>query len=1111
MTGRTPFVADGDLPTGLTALEASAGTGKTYALSSLAARFVAERGVPASGLLVVSFTEAATAELRGRIRGRLGEAVRHLESVIAGAAPPDPDDPAFDAVLHRIATVVPTDTTTRRERLTNLTRAVADFDAATITTIHGFCRRVLAGTGSSIGDLDIHDGGLDVDEVVADLFLARFGDVADTPVRPDRVVTAVRTRLAMPDALMHVPETPDRVVASQLSHLRDAADVVDLVEDACREAVRRRVARRHRTFDGLLSDTRDLLRGADGRMTVEALRDRLGVVLIDEFQDTDRVQWEIFRSAFVGAPHTTVVLVGDPKQSIYRFRSAEISAYLDAVAAAGSQVSTLDTNWRSDAPLLCALQTLFTTPDGSSFEFGSAQVAFSPVAPARDRLVPAVNGAGRASLTVRWIEPAGEDELTTPGARIRIRRDVVRLVSDLLAGHVSVGHGDAERALDARDIAILTRSNADAASLAIALGEAGVPAATSSSNSVLDAEAARQWRVLLRSLDRPSSPGRVRAAALGWFIGRSAAEVDSLDETGLDELHDLLRSWSDELLRGGVSALVSAARRNGLHERLLAGVGGERHLTDVDHLAELLLTVTDGRGVGPATLLDRMAGFVDGRGDEAVAPELLARRIDRDDDAVQVLTVHKAKGLEFPVVLCPYLWSTPQTAGLPHAQVDGERRLDTTWVTDANAQWKFVKPLRAASRVELAGEDLRLLYVALTRARHRSYIWWPGFAQPDAKSSLANVLTSAAGLSSPPVDTTQLDNVVERSGSTIDVVAITAGRPEHPSRHHPGSGAPALDVAVARRVLDLSWRMWSFTAITARASDVVGSTASGSPVLGGTDEPSLDQLPEQLHALDEGGAFDDATPGLRMAPGGTSFGTLVHDVLEQCDFADPDLDAHLLELCTSALRHRSARITPGELAAGLCRAISAPLGGPVGPTRLRDLTRADRLDELEFHLPLGRLRADRIGGVLAEHLHPDDPLRPWAAGLATDGFDIDVQGMLTGSIDLVLRTGGRVHLADYKTNQLGRQSRYDLSALVVGMEHHHYPLQAALYLVALHRYLRWRTPGYDPAIHLGGAAYLFLRGMDPELPHDATRGVFWWTPGHRAIEALDQLFTGAAS
>jgi exodeoxyribonuclease V beta subunit len=1133
-TGRTPFVADGRLPSGLTALEASAGTGKTYALSSLAARFVAEQGVPASGLLVVSFTEAATAELRARVRNRLAEAARHLEAVLAGAArhgrpddppddsphdPPDdspndsPDDPVDDPVLHRIATVTADDSTTLGERLTNLTRAVADFDAATITTIHGFCRRVLAGTGSSSGDLDIHDGGLDVDEVVADLFLARFGDVVDTPVRPDRVATAVRMRLAMPDARMYEPDPPKRVVPSQHAHLRDIPVAADLVEQACREVVRRRTVRRYRTFDGLLSDTRDLLRGADGRTTVEALRERLRVVLIDEFQDTDRVQWDIFRSAFVGAPDTAVVLVGDPKQSIYRFRSAEISAYLDAVATAGSEVFSLDTNWRSDAPLLTALETLFTTPEGVPFGFGSSEVAFSPVAPAHDRQHPGLEGAGQASITVRWIEPPGENELSVPAARIRIRRDVVRVVSELLAGHVIVGHGETRRELVAHDIAILTRSNADAASLAVALGEAGVPAATSSSNSVLDTEAARQWRTLLLALERPSSPGRVRAAALGWFLGRSAAEVDTLSDSGLDVLHDLLRNWSDQLSRGGVAALVAEARRGGLYERLLAGAGGERHLTDVDHLAELLLTVTDGRGLGASALLDRMAGFVDGFGDEAVAPELLSRRIDRDDDAVQVLTVHKAKGLEFPIVLCPYLWAVPQSGGLPHAHVDGERRLDTTWLTGAN--WTFVKPLRNASRDELAGEDLRLLYVALTRARHRSYVWWPGFADPDTKNSLGKVFLAAGGLSGPPTDPTELDVAVGRSRSTIDVVEVTADRHEHAHRTQPGPPAPELDVAACQRVLDPTWRIWSFTAITAvsaQATDtsvpapagVTSPEPSGAPVLGGTDEPSLDQLP------DDPVTVTTADHGLRHAPGGTAFGTLVHDVLEHCDFAEPDLHGHLLGLCSTALRHRSTRIAPAELAGGLAGAISAPLGGPLGPTCLRDITRADRLDELEFHLPLGRVRAHRIGGVLADHLDTNDPLLPWASGLAAGGFDIDVQGLLTGSIDLVLRAGGRVYVADYKSNQLGRQNPYNLAALVEAMEHHHYPLQAALYLVALHRYLRWRVPDYDPASQLGGAAYLFLRGMNPELAPEQARGVFWWTPGHRAVEALDQLLAGAS-
>lgn len=1160
MTPRDAFDASGPLPTGLTALEASAGTGKTYALSSLAARYVAEQGVPASGLCVVSFTDAATAELRGRIRARFAEVADHLDRASPGrGARDDVADPveAVDPVLACIADTGGDELELGR-RLARVRQAIADFDAATITTIHGFCRRVLAAGGPSTGDLEIVDGGVDVAEVVNDLFLSRYGDDPGTPVRADRLAVAVAARLSIPDAELFRPgeprtggRPPSEVI--QL-HQRACHEIADLIDEACVEVRGRRHARRRRTFDGLLADARDLLTGPDGPTVIAALRTRIGVVLIDEFQDTDRVQWDIFRTAFVDRPeaHQTrpsVVLVGDPKQSIYRFRSAELSAYLDAVGTAGSQIATLGTNWRSDGPLLTALDTLF---DG--FTFGSSDVGFESVEVSSGREVRAIAGAGDASLTVRWIDRR-HDTLTTPAARLQIRRDVVQVVRELLSGDATVprsadgeltGSGDV-RPLRASDIAILTRSNADAASLALALGAAGVPAATSSSNSVLASEAAHHWKVLLSALERPGSAGRAKAAALGWFIGWGADVVATLDDDRLDELHDQLRDWSVELTLHGMPRLIASLRAAGLRSRLLSHVGGERDLTDVDHIAELLTAVTAGRAAGASTLLGHLGNITAGMGDEALAPDVLSRRVDRDDDAVQVLTVHKAKGLEFPVVLCPYLWVSSASQGMPHAHLDDRRVLATSWVSDSSGRWTWNKQVHEANIDEVAGEARRLLYVALTRAKHRSYVWWPSITGRPRRSPLGELLAHAIDPdgAEPPEGPADLDAVVGRSHGTIEVVVVPFHDAAVPSTVVEVDGSDVasrqtsdtglsdtdlshtgLEVAVASPPGDRSWRIWSFTSIVSSASPTedpaTTTTTAAAPMLGGTDEPALEADGAATAGADAGvtvtaDAEADAAVtadaerpgGLRSAPGGTAFGTLVHDILERSDFAVDDLDAHLRDRCAAAMRHRSMRITPVALAAGLAGVLRAPLGGPLGALTLSDVTCSDRLDELQFHLPLGRVRADQIGQVLVDHLDADDPLRPWAAGIAASGFAFDLEGLLTGSIDLVMRVDDRYVVVDYKTNQLGVDADYAGTTLVSAMEHHHYPLQAVLYLAALHRYLRWRLPDYDPAVHLGGAAYLFLRGMDPGRSAADAAGVFWWTPSVASVLALDTLLAGA--
>lgn len=1091
---RSSFDLTDPLPTGLLALEASAGTGKTYALCALATRFVAEHGVRASELCVVSFTEAATAELRGRIRARLVEACHHLE---AGEHAPAGDD---------VLTTINPPTLGAAERLSRLARlraAVAELDEATIATIHGFCSRVLASAETSDAPISVDDGATDVEEVVNDLFLARFGTSVDTTIQPGRVLAAVQARLRMPQARLVCPDpsgTDDR-----LRRIADAGEAIPLVDDAVDEVRRRRRTARRRSFDDLLADTRDLLAGPEGAGAVAALRQRYRVVLIDEFQDTDHVQWEVFRRAFVddGAPTPVVVLVGDPKQSIYRFRAADLAAYLDARHRAG-RVADLPTNYRSDAPLLRGLEQLFPAVD-----FGDPEIQFHPVGHHADHDTMALEGAGPASLEIRCVDvPPDADKVKAPDARRSLRADLVDVVEHLLntGATITVRRGDesSTRPLRARDLAVLVRSNRDANQTALDLAARGIAAATSSATSVLDTEAARQWHLLLAALERPGAPGLARAAAFSWFMARDAQWLAAATDDDLAALHDQLRTWSSTLASGGVPRLLHLAQEAGLHEHLLARPGGERQLTDLEHIAELLQRSTGGRPTGASGLLAVLAELGTSATDEA-SRDVLSRRIDRDDDAVQVLTVHRSKGLEFPVVLCPYAWvGTANRSGIPHADADGHGRLlDATWITDAKGGNKH---LQAADTTERQGEAARLLYVALTRARHRCVIWWAHTGDKPPKNPLAQALGAATSSGETPRRSTDLQPLVERAAGTI-AVAATGSSPRVAASEAAATSPLPLEVAEARRDVDRSWRIWSFTALASTAADhaphapVVAVDATARPETGAHDEVDAEMPVDSGHDL----------------PAGARFGTLVHEILERSDFAHPDLLAHLTERCAEHLRYQHFELEPPRLAAFLHDALTATLGGPEGHRRLADLGPEHRLDELSFHFPLGRLGAQQLGAVLADTLPSDDPLLPWARGVASSrGFRIDMSGLLHGSIDLVTRTADatagehpwRYWVADYKTNRLPPGSSYDRVALTHAMAHAHYPLQAVIYLVALHRYLRHRLPGYEPERHLAGAAYLFVRGMRPDATPDTfghAPGVFWWQPPTAALLAVDEV------
>jgi exodeoxyribonuclease V beta subunit len=648
---------------------------------------------------------------------------------------------------------------------------------------------------------------------------------------------------------------------------------------------------------------------------------------------------------------------------------------------------------------------------------------------------------------------------------------------------------------------VLVRSNADATSFVAALASAGVPAASSSNDSVLDSAAAAQWRILLSALERPSSALRARAAALTWFVGMSASGLDALDDDGASALVEQLRGWALCVASGGLAALMAEMRAGGLLGRVLGRPGGERDLTDLDHVLELMQGAVGGRPAAASALLAVLDDLTTpGRpGEDDIAPELLSRRIDRDDDTVKVLTVHRAKGLEFPIVLCPTLWrKRPNRQGLPHGQLPEGRFVDTNWmIGDRGKGGKAFTPVLDVDKDERYGEDSRLLYVALTRARHRLVVWWtPCGCTKNVRSPLGEIVHHAGG-------SLEVEGLAEASGGTVRAVAVhaPAARSTLPGgRWQHGQ----LEVAVAARELDRSWYQWSFSSIKARMEEVVEEVTAGAvldlPAVGGVDEPSeVVPPPEVVRPV-------GATPmPLQSAPAGTAFGTLVHSVMERVDFAAPDVADQLRERVAELLHYRSLPITPDALADSLLVAMATPLGGCMGERRLLDLDRVDRLDELGFDLPLAGLDARAIAGVVAGHLPADDLLRSWFVEAAAGPLAVDVAGLLTGSVDLVARTtDGRYWLADYKTNFLA-DGDYRPEALAEAMAHHGYPLQATLYLVALHRFLRWRLRGYDPDRHLDGAAYLFLRGMDPTAAGPGAPGIVWWRPPTAAIEELDRL------
>jgi exodeoxyribonuclease V beta subunit len=732
------------------------------------------------------------------------------------------------------------------------------------------------------------------------------------------------------------------------------------------------------------------------------------------------------------------------------------------------------------------------------------------------------------------VESGAQGLLVTKDARQFIAQDLAAQVVELLRARPRLirrdrdGTDAGEEELDPRDIAVLVRSNNDAFIVRDALHERGVPAVIGGAGSVFLSEPAGEWLRLLEALERPTAGDRASLAALTQFIGWSANEVAGASDRQWEDLHWDLHRWASVLRDKGVATLYeTVCSERGVPARALARQDGYRFMTDLRHVAQLLHEAGVSEGVG-ATATANWLGRRISEADRAVESEDRTRRLESDSEAVQVITIHRSKGLEFPIVLCPYAWDGyvfPIDVPVYHDPDNSNER-----TVDVGCSGPELKAHKQLEEAEEQGEKLRLLYVALTRARHQAVLWWAS-AWYTGNSPLSrllfdrdadgNVQPKGAKRSRPDAEVEAAFDALgpQVSVERVSVPSVTHWQPDH----REGSD---LEAARFVRSLDVGWRRLSYSSITSQTHE----------------QPAIGSEPEQPLIVDEDPALpvwsvndqppDDelrtVTLGLGDMPGGTLVGTVLHGVLERLEFDADDLELEVRRALTEELAWRNVDLGDvAQVVAGLCRAIESPLGPDVGDVRLRDVPRANRMDELGFELPLiggdrptGDLLVSDIAGLLEEHLAPADPVAPYATVLREAALSRELRGYLNGSLDIVFRLDdGRYVLADYKTNKLGPPDEvltawhYRPEAVQAEMLHAHYPLQALLYSVALHRYLRWRQPGYTPERNLGGVLYLFLRGMSAELPvriGDRPCGVWSWCPPPRLIEALSDLFARGA-
>ena len=1013
-----------------------------------------------------------------------------------------------------------------------------------------------------------------------------------------------------------------------------------------REAVRSRIRTDRRlAYDDLLIELDDALGGAGGARLAERIRREFPSALIDEYQDTDPVQARIFHRVYgeagAGSPATTpnagstplapddservngpeaggspagdksamttrdegttpgpFIVVGDPKQSIYRFRGADVFAYLAARRTAHERLH-LERNWRSVPALVDAVNAIFAQAD----PFVTAEIEYRPVAAAeaadgRSRPPPEVGGGPLDFWLL--LRPEGGKPIAKQDANPVVAGATANEIARLL--ELGAG-GDAAiegRPLTGADIAVLVRTRKQGRAIAGELHARGVRSVEIDDGSVFHTREAEQLERLLWSLADAGRGPRVRGALAGDLFGLDA---DALLALGEDEnawsvwagrLADWRAHWES---RGIGSVLLQLLEGEGGAQHLLGYLDGPRRLTNYRHLAEILQACETRERLAPAEL----AAWLNCRRRESESRDDEEKlRIESDEELVRILTVHGSKGLEFPVVFCPFAWDAP-----------GPKRragsVDTVYHRSAAEHYREVidldpdEPAEAMERLEEFAESVRLLYVALTRAKYRCVVAW-GQVNGAEHSPLAWLLHRPAGGRTEGVED---GSTKEGTGDgSPDERARAAMSREHGTRANDGTNDPDATIAalaaVASRFKKLDPREWraeidafarrvpnavsvselapvpppirdmalaedtptaiaarepsramrrirsltSFSALSAHGSSA-GGTVDGLPAdrpETDLDRPDHDQHEAPLDpAVDETGTAG-ANPDERTAftfPRGPVAGSCLHRMFERLDDPlamspeRPNLDEicrdalddfgferawrrtarTMVERTRSVLLHESRPAIPGDTdGAGAHEATNPPVAaaaggaGGAGAFRLADPHR--RLVEMEFHFPVDGLDRERLGARMAEHGYRN----PFADMSKSESSvsPPSMHGFLRGFIDLVVERAGRWYILDYKSNWLGPgPDDYMQQRLDTAMHAGGYTLQYLVYLVALHRYLTVRLPDYDYERHVGGAFYLFVRGIDPAAGMD--RGVFFDRPPTECLVAIDDCFRGGGA
>lgn len=1200
---------------GINQIEASAGTGKTWNICGLYLRLLLERALSVQQILVVTFTNAATAELRERIRARIVDTLRALQSQDTVTSDP------FVATLITTITAHGGDHTVMQQRLD---LALQTFDEAAIFTIHGFCQRALADAPFAAGmpfasELLTDDGEITL-RVVQDFWRRHISSgaagaeliryLADCNDHPEKFAKLLQRQIRKSQARIMWPAdidapfvastdtldaafatarnlwTPDAAaeIAALLVASADALNQQSYkapsVHAACTQwqqvfatgeanaqvdpahnkldllsaqtlkdktrknkttpqhvffeaaevflsaqqkaaadlqLARLRLLRtmlmecaaalhqakrdqRVQSYDDILFNVFSALQNDGGSWLATRLLQSYPAALIDEFQDTDPLQFAIFNTIY-GAGSHPLFFVGDPKQAIYSFRNADLHTYLQAQKTASARYSLAD-NQRSSAALITAQNALFGANSGA---FVLPDLHYHPVHFGKKPRAQFIDRSATTASMQLWMlhDDDGQNLPPLVSAKQRAAQataaEIARLLTASERGLITLD----DRPLRAGDIAVLVRSHAQGSAIRRALAALQVGCVELSQAGIFSSVEAMEVERILHAIMEPARAGLLLAALATEIFGHDARSIASLagDEVALLAQSEILLRyrmlWRDRGVGFMFRRLLS---EQGVASRMLARQDGERRMTNLLHLTEILHQAAI---VHPAP--DALLRWLSAQRREARVDDASQLRLESDQNLVQIMTIHRSKGLEYPIVFCPFLWqgrlvtNTDNPEG--HEYHDDEQQS----VIDLRPEPDDLDVIKQKIKEEQAAEFVRLMYVALTRAAHRCYLiagcylskTRHGVSSKEGAHSLLNWLVAGNGMSfsawskstiEPPEIAAAWRNLTVHTPSAFGHSTIPT---------LPGSAValtrPAAHTLVAQALpstLPDGWRMTSFSAL---------QHATGNQFASSDRDTRPSYALQSRAAPSTSVAADDI---LRF-PRGPGAGDTLHTILEKIDLADTATWSRAIR--NGLLRHpqtlagvaRDQQLAVQEkMVQRMLNDITlTPLTDQV---RLREVPRNRCLPELEFNLPVTAIDPHRLHALLQQ------------GGYVTAMLDFKkISGYLKGFIDLVFETQGKFYLLDWKSNYLGaEEADYDRPCIDRAMAEHGYHLQSLLYTVAVHRYLQRRVAGYRYETHFGGVIYLFVRGVRPhwKTADGAASGVYFHKPDLAIVELLDRLF-----